>query len=586
MAANIDVQPDAIRVGGLDPFRLIDLMQDAPEPPTPGTSVLRPVASNLLYLFEKLPDAFWNDPASKLMEARAHRFIEALHRSEPTDYDKGWPFKVEPKPYQLKVFAVARTLPYISLAPVAPGTGKTKMALDIAADKFLRGEIDCVAVVCSPKGVRRQWVIRGIPEHMTDAVKWEADWWRPTRKTPDRIMVPNGGRKLRILTFNIEAFSSASGKAYVALASFMKSGRCLLIEDESSRIKTPGKARTKAFIGEFKRGKHIPGLAAMAKCRMILTGTPITKGIEDLWAQYEFLDPGILGMSNYYAFRARYCVVVPAFRGALPGVVKISGYRNTEEFVRKIAPVTFVVPKDVLGLPPKSYEEIDVELTREQAKAYKVMRLKVVEDLQKAGIANPKNAGVRLLRLQQLLSGRLYAPGATIEEPPVLEALPSNRVATLLQYIDANAKDRPTIIWSRFTQDILEIEKALRDAGRNPVTYYGATDDDARDKAVEDIRRGRASDFVGNPSCAGMGIDGLQEAVELAIYYANSFNREHRWQSEDRIHRLGMCGTALYADMVAHGTVDRMVLDSYKVTEDLIANLMRRPELIPILNED
>jgi hypothetical protein len=122
--------------------------------------------------------------------------------------------------------------------------------------------------------------------------------------------------------------------------------------------------------------------------------------------------------------------------------------------------------------------------------------------------------------------------------------------------------------------------------GRTPVTYYGATDDDARDAAVEAIRRGTASDFVANPACAGMGIDGLQEAVELGIYYANSYNREHRWQSEDRIHRLGMCGTALYADMVAPGTVDRLALESFKVTEDLIATLMQRPELIPILNDE
>jgi hypothetical protein len=375
------------------------------------------------------------------------------------------------------------------------------MAIDIAADKFMRGDINCVAVIASPRGVHRQWVRRAIPEHMTDAVKWDAEFWSPTKKTPLHIMNPLS-KRLRWLTFNIEAFSTDSGKAAKTLREFMASGKCFLIEDESSRIKTPGSKRTKAFIGEWKKGKHIPGLAEAATCRMILTGTPITKGIEDLWAQYEFLDPGIIGMSNYYAFRARYCVVVPAYRGALPGVVKITGYRNTEEFVRKIAPVTFVVPKDVLGLPPKSYEEIAVELTKEQKQFYRMLSKKLVDDLKLFNVATPKNAGVRLLRLQQLLCGRMYEAGATIEEPPVLTTVPSYRVETLKQYIDANAKDRPTVIWSRFTQDILEIEKALRDMGRIPVTYYGATDDDARDAAVEAIRRGNASDFIANPASA------------------------------------------------------------------------------------
>lgn len=582
----VDVQPAALTVGGLDPLQLNDLFQDAPEPPAPGAYSLKPVAANLLYVFEKLPLAIWNDPKQLLMEARAHRFTEKLQRPPPGDYEAKWPFRMEPKPYQLKVFAAARELPYIALAPVAPGTGKSKMIVDIAADKFMRGEIDCVAVVAAPRGVHRQWVKRAIPEHMTAAVPWSAAFWKPTAKTPDAVMKPNGRRRLRWLTFNVEAFSGKSGRAAAALEEFMKSGRCFLVEDESSRIKSHDAKRTMAFIGETKRGKRTPGLAELATCRAILTGTPITKGIENLWSQYEFLDPKILGMSNYFAFRARYCVVVPAYRGALPGVVKITGYRNTEEFVRKIAPVTFVVPKDVLGLPPKSYEEIEVELTAEQKASYKALARKNVEELKRLGVVSPKNAGVKIMRLQQLLSGRSYEPGETVEEPPRAIKVPSYRLQTLMDYVDSAASDRPTIIWARFRDDILEIEEALKKLGRTPVTYFGDTSDAARDVAVQAIRSGKASDFVGNPSAAGMGIDGLQEAVELAIYYSNSWNREERWQSEDRIHRIGMRGTALYADCVAPGTVDRMILDSFKATEDLIETLMRRPELVPILNED
>lgn len=582
----IDVQPDAVLIGGVDPLRLNDVIMDAPEPPTPGTSVLKPVAANLLYLFEALPAASWNDPKAQLMEARAHRFIaERIQRPEPGDYEKNWPFRVTPKGYQLRIFAAARTMPFIALAPVAPGTGKSKMMIDIAADKFMRNEIDCVAVVASPRGVHRQWVERAIPEHMTKSVRWSADYWSPTRRTPDAVSKANGRRALRWLTFSLSAFSGSKSKADQALRDFMASGRCLLIEDESSRIKTPDAKRTQAFIGTWRRGKHTPGLASLATCRAILTGTPITKGIENLWSQYEFLDPSIIGMSNYSAFRARYCVTAPAFRGALPGVVKIVGYRNTEEFVRKIAGVTFVVPKDVLGLPPKSYEELPVELTPEQSKAYKSLARKSVEELKKMGRAVPKNAGVKLMRLQQILSGRVYEEGATIEEPPVLTTLPSRRIETLREYIDANASDRPTIVWARFRDDILEIEEALKKMGRAPVTYFGDTDDDARDAAVQAIRRGVASDFVANPAAAGMGIDGLQEAVELALYYSHSYNREERWQSEDRIHRLGMRGTAMYVSMIAEGTVDRMVMDAYKQTEDLIETLMRRPELIPMLGD-
>lgn len=581
----IQVLGEVARVGGMDPLQLNDLYQDAPEPPAPGLSGLKATSANLLFLLERCQGAIWEDPAGKLMEARAHRYIDALRRQEPTDADRGWPFKVEPKPYQLRIFAQARSMPNVALAPCAPGVGKTKMAIDIAAAKFLDGQIDGAMVIADPPGVVPQWINEGLPTHMTDAVKYVADRYRPTRKINPKVMNRHE-KRMRWLAFNIDSFRGSSGKARLQAEMFLASGRMLLIEDESSRIKTPTAERTKALIGYYARGKRHPGVRDLAAQRMILTGTPITKGIEDLWSQYEFLDPEIIGMSNYYAFRARYCVTAPAFRGAAFGQVKITGYRNVEEFVRKIAKVTFVVPKDVLGLPPKTYETIPVELTREQKMAYNAMRNQLVEDLDELKIATPKNAAVRLTRLQQLLCGRVYEQPSDLEEPPFAKPIKSNRLITLTDWIDANSRGDQLVIWCRFIDDILEIEQALRKMGRTPVTYYGDVGDDDREARKLAFVRGEASDFIGNPATAGMGLDGLQKAAERAIYYSGSFNREHRWQSEDRIHRLGMRGTAWYGDMVAPKTVDQMILDSYKKTEELISSVMSRPELLPVLNED
>ena len=521
------------------------------------------------------------------MEARAHRLIEAMRQEEPGEYERQWPFKHQPwkarngDSFQLRIFTSARRMKFFALAPVVMGSGKTKMLIDIAADKFLRGEIDCVAIIASPKGVHRQWINTAIPEHMTAAVKWHGVVWKSTRKTPENVAKPSANprapRRLRFLAFNVEAFSTESGKASRELAYYMRSGRCFFIFDESGRGKTPGAARTKAILK----------LAPLAACRAIATGTPITKGLEDLWAQYEFLDPSIIGMSNYYAFRNRYCVLRPAYRGAGLGVVKIVGYRNVEEFVRKIAPFTFVVPKSALGLPEKRRAELPVELTPEQRKAYTALRDKLVDDLLAQRIVSPANAAVRLVRLQQVLCGRVYEQPSDEDEPPVARSIPSLRVSTLVEHLENNPG--PWVIWCRFTNDIQEIEAALIKAGRKPVTYYGATSDEDRERAKLDFREGRATDFVGNPSTAGMGVDGLQEVCEQAIYYSSSFNREHRWQSEDRIDRIGkksMSTPSLYVDMVVPNSVDRMILQSYTKTEDLIRDVMARPELLPVLSEE
>ena len=46
----------------------------------------------------------------------------------------------------------------------------------------------------------------------------------------------------------------------------------------------------------------------MLKYRRILTGTPITKNAADVYAQFKFLDPQILGYDSFYSFRNQYCV--------------------------------------------------------------------------------------------------------------------------------------------------------------------------------------------------------------------------------------------------------------------------------------
>lgn len=573
----IDVRDTLARVMGLDPLQLNDLLADAPEPPPQGFGGVRPTAANLLYLMEKLPHATWQDPAGKLMEARAHRLIEAMRQEEPGDYERSWPFREPCWPFQLRIFTAARKMPHFALAPVVMGSGKTKMLIDVAADKFMRDDIDCVAVIAAPKGVHRQWVETAIPRHMTKSVKWRAAVWKPTRKTPDEVAKPGRVRRLRIMAFNVEAFSAESGRGAKALRDFMKSGRCFLIEDESSRIKTPGAERTKSILK----------LAPLAVCRAISTGTPITKGLEDLWAQYQFLDPSIIGMSNYFAFRNRYCVTIPAYRGAGLGVVKIVGYRNMEEFVRKIAPSTFVVPKSALGLPAKRREELPVDITPGQRKLYNALRDQLVDDLLEHRIASPANAAVRLVRLQQILCGRAYEVSSNEDEPPVAKSIPSLRIPTLMTFLEDNPG--PTVIWARFTNDILEIEAALAKAKLRAVTYYGATSDEGREAAKKAMCSGKADYFVSNPSVGGMGVDGLQEVCEQAIYYSSSFNREHRWQSEDRIDRIGkrsMSTPSLYVDMVVPNSVDRMILQSYEKTEDLIRGVMDRPELLATLNEE
>lgn len=567
----IAVSPTRTMVSRVETLALQDLYYNAPEPPpSPDFGGLRTNAANLLYLHEQCPTAIWHDPHNRLVEARAYRFLANLRRQEPGEYERNFPFKLQPKEYQLKLFTHARHMTNIALAPVALGTGKTKMTLDIAADKFLRDEIDGMVVI-APNGVHRQWVNTAIPAHLSDAVPRRCQVWKPTRKVDKDILEQGRGRRvLRVLTFNVESFSSDSGKAFKLLKKLLRTGRFMLVIDESSRIKNYKAARTKAL-------KRLRELAAV---RVILTGTPVTKGMEDFFSQYEFLDPAIIGLTNFFAFRHRYCVTIPAYRGAALGVVKITGYKNQEELIRKIAPVSFMIGSDVLGLPPQRFERREVIMTPEQAEIYAMLRLELVEDLRARRITKPANAAVRLLRMQQVLCGRYYERVAVEGEEEVYaetpRILPSNRPNALADLLEEH--DGQAVIWARFQEDIDDIVSVAGGMGRVAI-YDGRTPDAERERAVEMFKAGDIDYFVSNPAAGGTGVDGLQ-VCSAAVYYSSSFNFEHRMQSEGRIFRMGQRFSTLYTDLVVPNTVDDLILKNLKDKRDLGRAIMENPAML------
>lgn len=572
----IKVNAARISVLRLPHLQLNDVLQNAPEPPMPGWTSLRTNSANVLYLHELFPNAVWDDPDQRLLEARSIRYLRALRREQPGEYEYDFPYRMQPYEFQRELFTHARHMKGIACAPVALGTGKTKMALDIAADKFLRDEIDCLLVI-APNGVHRQWINTALEQHMSPSVPYKAAVWKSTVKNmPQDVVEPGRIRKLRILSFNIEAFSASSGRAIKAASAFARSGRCMTVVDESSRIKSPRAARTRTIMR----------LRDLSVVRVILTGTPMTKNLMDLFSQYEFIDPAIIGMSNAYTFRARYCVTMPAFRGAAFGQVKIVGYKNQEELIRKLAPVTFMVPKDVLGLPEQRWAQRTVPMTREQVEVYNALKNELIEDLRAKRIATPANAAVRLLRLQQVLCGRYVEQSDSEDEDEpykVIREIPSLRHQVLRDVLEEH--DGQAVIWARFQPDIDLIVKTLSETGARVAAYDGRTKDADRAAAIEAFKSGDLDYIVANQAAGGTGVDGMQVA-SLAVYYSNSFNAEHRWQSEGRIHRIGTQSPVLYLDLECPNTVDKLIRDNLKNKSNVARAIFDNPLLLSSAVED
>lgn len=428
--------------------------------------------------------------------------------------------------------------------------GLCKTAITIHEIGMLNMAGKCTgALVVAPKGVHRQWIEEQFPQHLDATIRWHGIVW----KKQNIAKAEMNKRGLTVLAMNIDALRTPKG--YKVALEFLKlhNGKSYMCLDESHLIKTPSADRTRATID----------LGGYAAFRRILTGTPISKNIMDAWSQFKFLDVDILGHKYVTSFRARYCIM-----GGFENRV-IVGQRNVEEFYQLIAPHSFRLTKaEALNLPPKMYVKREYEPSEVVRTHYNNLKKTFMTEMSDGSIADVQNAAVALLRLQQVVLG--YLPYVDPDGLAVTETFDDGRLQVMLDIVEQ--VNGPVIIWSRFRNDIIRVTAALQKVyGKNSVVeYYGATKDKERAANKQAFIKGHARFFNSNPSAGGTGTDGLQTAgCQTVIYYSNSFNALHRWQSEDRTHRQGTKGTVTYYDIIAHRTVDLSILGNLRAKKSI-----------------
>ena len=419
------------------------------------------------------------------------------------------------------------------------GTGKSKCLIDEMAELYACDQIDR-AVIIAPTGVHIQWVDEQLRDHWPTALPVTSAFIGNGAKAQDIAVNPH---TMNIVTINIEALSMRP--MVNRLAAFIEGGRALVAVDESQRIKNPQADRTKRCFE----------LGDLAQWRRILTGTPMAKGPEDYYAQFRFLDRGIVGVNSFAGFKRQYCEI-----GGWQGR-SVVGYRNTEQLHSLIAPFSFHKRKDeCLDLPPKLFSKRPVELTAAQRSVYMELRTQLLTELSDGTIIEAEQAVQRILRMQQVVQGFLPRDDGSWEEYDV-----EPRLAAVDDLIES--AQGKVVIWCRFRHDI---DRLMERYKGKAVRYDGDVGPRQREEAKAAFMddQSKARYFIGNPQAGGTGLN-LAGLADTVIYYSNSFSSLDRWQSEDRTHRIGTKGTVNYYDIVARGTVDTAILANLRRKRDV-----------------
>lgn len=483
-------------------------------------------------------------------EAATRTIEKATARVNP--FPALYPFKTEPRGYQRRALDAAWGKPGFAFY-MDMGTGKTKTSLDLFSAYFIDGKVDRVLVV-TKFSTRRNWeaeigihcpVQTDVLVLDTGKAKAFEAWNTDT----------SGGLKFLI----VGTESLAAGNAVHFAQKFVDcSTRVGMIVDEAHMIKNHSAVRS----------KNCAKLGLSANYKVVMTGTPVANGPMDVFMQFEFLDPNIIGIGDFYSFRNRYAIM-GGFEQR-----QIVGYQNMAELIELLAPFTFQVRKSevLTELPPKVFETRVVQLNDEQKRIYREIAKRDKAVMGDRGIT-VTTVLEKMLRLQEIAGGiATWERNPDIHNPSKFDhvRIPGKnaKIEELMQIVEET--ECSTIIWCRFVEEIQMVTEALveRFGASSVVQVYGAIDENTRwENVSEKFQTGKARFLVGNAATGGVGLN--MTAAELVVYYSNSFSFTDREQSEDRAHRIGQTRSVTYIDLVAEGTVDEVVIQALKSKKDV-----------------
>jgi SNF2 family DNA or RNA helicase len=353
------------------------------------------------------------------------------------------------------------------------------------------------------------------------------------------------------------------------IAAYLSRRAVHLVLDESHRMKA-GMAS--------QRGSLLLNLSSLPIRRDILSGTPMPQSPSDLQSQLDFLWPGA-GLGLRIA------------QGATPRQVLGNLYVRTT--------------KSELGLLKPHRQFIHVEMNPGQQALYAIVRneaLKQLSSLKFERRVDVYRARRSVMTLLQLSVNPVLALKAMAETQDlslmgsgivdkVIEEGPSQKMRAVASLARQLSRDnQKSVIWTIFTDTVLDMEKMLADL--NPVTLYGAIptgEEEGADTRENRIRRFHEDPactvMIANPAAAGEGIS-LHEICHNAIYLDRSYNTTHYLQSIDRIHRLGLKpGVETYIHIFqtvapqAVGSIDRSVNHRLAVKLRNLQQLLDDPDL-------
>ena len=384
------------------------------------------------------------------------------------------------------------------------GTGKSKIAIDLAISRYEAGQIRKVLVF--------------LPVSTKKNFEKQLNLWC------------NGSdfEKLEWKLVGLESISG-SNNAFLDALKFCDNETQIIV-DESHMIKNP----------KAKRSQRLKMISAKTSYKLVMTGTPVTNNVHDVYMQYAVLSDLIIGVSDWMAFEDRYII--------LGGDMKdeIIGYKNIDHLMGLLEPYTYQIDKeDCLTLPTKEFKTHSCSLSAEQAEYYQLEKEKLLEII-KGDNFTSTDIFQAFIRMQQICSGYYKVGKSAIY-------LDSNKL-NLLSEVDMSEK----VIF--FCKYIFEVYILVDFLGSDKCAIFTGQNKKDRDSELSDFCTNKKQYFVATMQSGGTGLNDLQEVCRRIVFYSNSFSYFHRKQSIGRIDRKGQLNEMVIHDFRTVANIDDKIM--------------------------
>jgi SNF2 family DNA or RNA helicase len=325
-----------------------------------------------------------------------------------------------------------------------------------------------------------------------------------------------------------------------------------VVLDESQAIKNPASKVTKA--ASLLKAKH----------RLCMSGTPLQNNTFDIYAQMNFLNPGMLGSMEF--FRQEFAIPIDKF-----------GEQDRKDHLRKILfPFILRRTKEQVAkdLPDKTETILWCEMEDEQRKIYDAYR----NDFRDKILGTIESQGVQksqLTILQGLMKLRQICDSPAILNEQDKFDNHSIKLEELGREISENISNHKALVFSQFLGMLALIRQKLKDLEVDYEYFDGSTSAIDREKAIQRFQNDdNCRVFLISLKAGGVGLN--LTAADYVYIVDPWWNPAVEQQAIDRTHRIGQTKNIFAYRMICKDTIEDKILqlqDRKRVlARDLIAD--------------